>query len=753
MGMEHQELGGSAGRQKTLAPNPDCPPPLPQAGDSFDLAGLACSLLLGAGYSASVVVGYVPKEVALGSQARDECPWLQVHGVEAPPYVQLPEAEPSWQDEAPPAAEPASEPMLGHPADEPPAAAAAAVVSAEAAASEAASDGEAACPAADASAPAAAVLDGSRPGAAAQPAVPHDAAPGEACESGPSMLPASQVCDATDAPLPAASSAAPASRRLKRYVHAFVLVKPGRRDVEHATLLDPATGLLHSLDSAACTGVEWAYDASNFWLNLQAGTSDGGGVAEPEALEQPHPRLAHLASMDWSFANPNCWLPLLVMREVRAHAGVGAGPLYMSAQCLVLTPPLLAPRPPKEDHAHEAGTVASFHTTRTACSKLSDLLARSSASHLGTAPSTLGAGHSLPLGRLSTVHSPSKVPSQAALTPRSQQAMAPSPSSTGPAGAGPPPGGVGLAHLVGVRTPGTLLACEPVASSLAYLSPSPTSLLCAASTLGPACCSVTRSTSHAALPAPVEMPLSWVPPLELSRERLDTRAPRGAKAVLYRQARRELFASHGECGRWDGMVERLTTYSDLERTAPLCVLELFCRRKDRLVRWHTWLGAPQRTQLCTFEAGAGACLKSLRTAGEEVELEFNADARPDGLARCGSGLRVQQGVLCVGDAHAPLSAPHDATRCLQAGAHQRRHGRGLQPGRPCRQADPPRCAVRCPHIRRTAVLAGGWAASRGDTRAVRRARGRQGCGGAGAAVRPCMRHGRGGGARPGAGLH
>ncbi len=34
-----------------------------QTGDSFDLATLACSLLLGAGYSAYVVVGYVPKEV------------------------------------------------------------------------------------------------------------------------------------------------------------------------------------------------------------------------------------------------------------------------------------------------------------------------------------------------------------------------------------------------------------------------------------------------------------------------------------------------------------------------------------------------------------------------------------------------------------------------------------------------------------------------------------------------------------------
>lgn len=40
--------------------------PATQAGDSFDLATLACSLLLGAGYSAYVVVGYASKQVRPG---------------------------------------------------------------------------------------------------------------------------------------------------------------------------------------------------------------------------------------------------------------------------------------------------------------------------------------------------------------------------------------------------------------------------------------------------------------------------------------------------------------------------------------------------------------------------------------------------------------------------------------------------------------------------------------------------------------
>ena len=52
------------------------------------------------------------------------------------------------------------------------------------------------------------------------------------------------------------------------------------------------------------------------------------------------------------------------------------------------------------------------------------------------------------------------------------------------------------------------------------------------------------------------MPLSWVPALAVSRERLDSRCPR----VQYRQARRELYARFGECTRWDGLVSLLAAH-------------------------------------------------------------------------------------------------------------------------------------------------------------------------------------------------
>lgn len=56
-----------------------------QAGDSFDLATLECSMLLGAGYNACVAVGFVPKAVALGDQSHTDCPDLATLGIAQKP--------------------------------------------------------------------------------------------------------------------------------------------------------------------------------------------------------------------------------------------------------------------------------------------------------------------------------------------------------------------------------------------------------------------------------------------------------------------------------------------------------------------------------------------------------------------------------------------------------------------------------------------------------------------------------------------
>lgn len=61
-------------------------------------------------------------------------------------------------------------------------------------------------------------------------------------------------------------------------------------------------------------------------------------------------------------------------------------------------------------------------------------------------------------------------------------------------------------------------------------------------------------------PGVLGMPPSWVPKLQIGRDILDMRCPRGVKAVLYKRCQHEIFALFGECSRWDGIVERLTLY-------------------------------------------------------------------------------------------------------------------------------------------------------------------------------------------------
>lgn len=45
-------------------------------GNSFEMATLLCSLLIGTGYSACVVSGYATREVTLNDQRRVDCPFV-----------------------------------------------------------------------------------------------------------------------------------------------------------------------------------------------------------------------------------------------------------------------------------------------------------------------------------------------------------------------------------------------------------------------------------------------------------------------------------------------------------------------------------------------------------------------------------------------------------------------------------------------------------------------------------------------------
>ena len=92
--------------------------------------------------------------------------------------------------------------------------------------------------------------------------------------------------------------------------------------------------------------------------------------------------------------------------------------------------------------------------------------------------------------------------------------------------------------------------------------------------------SVARSEAEEAAPQDTGgvpgMPPSWVPRLQIGRDSLDMRCPRGIKTVLYHKCQHEIFALFGECSRWDGMVEKLTLYEVGHRTVLLCCGMLCC---------------------------------------------------------------------------------------------------------------------------------------------------------------------------------
>lgn len=239
--------------------------------------------------------------------------------MEEPPYVDLPEQQPSF--EAEPALQP--EPPAGTeagPADGPGAMAADAAQSGAAVAVEVdihttATEPAAAPPTATGAAAQPAQQDAAAPSAAS---VATDGVPPGSSEPAAAAGSAEQDTSIGTAPpaqsLPAAEACSPQhmARCPKLYVHAFVLITAGKRELPHTLLLDPATGQLHTPDAAPCTGIEWAYTHTNFYLNLQCSSS----IPEaPDCSWRPHD-LAEVSLMDWTFSNPNCWQALLVGKEV-----------------------------------------------------------------------------------------------------------------------------------------------------------------------------------------------------------------------------------------------------------------------------------------------------------------------------------------------------------------------------------------------------------------------------------------------------
>lgn len=127
-----------------------------------------------------------------------------------------------------------------------------------------------------------------------------------------------------------------------------------------------------------------------------------------------------------------------------------------------------------------------------------------------------------------------------------------------------------------------------------------------------------------------DAPPSWVRPLSLPRERFDLRCPKGAKTTQFHRCHLDIFATYGDSARWDGMVQRLTLFSDDDCSDVIECRECYERRKDRLRKRVLY---PERDEsIETFDRGALYGVREItieRKVGRS--MLFFPESRLDGL--------------------------------------------------------------------------------------------------------------------------
>ncbi|XP_009864481.1 PREDICTED: coiled-coil domain-containing protein lobo homolog [Apaloderma vittatum] len=129
-----------------------------------------------------------------------------------------------------------------------------------------------------------------------------------------------------------------------------------------------------------------------------------------------------------------------------------------------------------------------------------------------------------------------------------------------------------------------------------------------------------------------DMPPSWVAQIQISPRELETRCPQGRKTILYRKARLEKWAPYLNA---NGLVKRLTVYTDLDCTEVVEVREWFKNREDMLDTREV----NKQTQLTTeyFSPGHLLALKAHTYTSLEPEtdrtMEFYHKVRVDGLQK------------------------------------------------------------------------------------------------------------------------
>nr|XP_027794968.1 dynein regulatory complex subunit 7 isoform X1 [Marmota flaviventris]XP_027794969.1 dynein regulatory complex subunit 7 isoform X1 [Marmota flaviventris] len=129
-----------------------------------------------------------------------------------------------------------------------------------------------------------------------------------------------------------------------------------------------------------------------------------------------------------------------------------------------------------------------------------------------------------------------------------------------------------------------------------------------------------------------DMPPSWVEQIEITPEEFETRCPNGKKVLHYQRAQLEKWAPYLNP---NGLVCRLTTYEDLERTQVLEIKEWYQNRGDKLELRH--INKSTGLIIDYFKPGHPQALRvhSYKSMQPEMDrvMEFYETARVDGLLK------------------------------------------------------------------------------------------------------------------------
>ncbi|EPZ34221.1 hypothetical protein ROZALSC1DRAFT_28010 [Rozella allomycis CSF55] len=127
----------------------------------------------------------------------------------------------------------------------------------------------------------------------------------------------------------------------------------------------------------------------------------------------------------------------------------------------------------------------------------------------------------------------------------------------------------------------------------------------------------------------VDLPPSWVDPLEIPQERYEARCPTGRKVAYYQNA---ITETYGDYFRKDGMIFRVIRFSDEEKKKKSVIEEFFSKRKDKLVKRQRNMETMEIIEF--FERGRLHALRRQVIMNSKMkEMHFYASARHDGLLK------------------------------------------------------------------------------------------------------------------------